>query len=234
MQIPPSPAWLLSPAFKSFASRIGRSAALILLLLFYGFEVATGAETPRIDVAVGANEIFVGESIDFQVEIKNVENPQKPEVSSLQEIFDVVFAGDHSRNQSSTFIINGSISQKNEFSHVYLYRLTPKNAGQLTIPPIKMTVDGKDYFSQSINLFVREEEKQDLVLVEVLSDHEKSLPYSVIHRDGANPCKAIARARCRSAQAFAKTTTQSSSQLVRNPSRVNFDRSLKLAATTSI
>ncbi len=176
MQISQSLSLLFRPALKSFASCIGSSSALILFLFFYGFEVARGADTPRIDVAVGANEIFVGESVDFQVEVKNVENPQKPDVSSLQEIFDVVFAGDQSRNQSSTFIINGSISQKSEFSHVYLYRLTPKNAGKLTIPPIKTTIDGKDYLSKSIDLLVREEEKQDLVLVQILSDHEKVYP----------------------------------------------------------
>lgn len=176
MQIYPCPSFLSYPARKFFASCMGNGFALILFLLLYGFDTAWGADTPRIDVAVGANEIFVGESVDFQVEIKNVENPQKPDVASLQETFDVAFAGDHSRNQSSTFIINGSISQKNEFSHVYLYRLTPKNAGKLTIPPIKATVDGKDYLSKPIDLLVREEEKQDLVLVEILSDHEKVYP----------------------------------------------------------
>jgi tetratricopeptide (TPR) repeat protein len=150
------------------------SAACLFLACFSGALI--GADSPKIDVSMSADEIFVGEFVDFQVEIKNVEDPQKPDVSALQEMFDVVSGGDQSQNQSSTFIINGRVTHKNEFSHIYLYRLTPKVSGKLTIPAIRAIVDGKELKSNPIELLVREEEKQDLVLVEIKSDREKVYP----------------------------------------------------------
>jgi len=131
---------------------------------------------PEIDVAVSAEEIFVGETIDYQVEIRNVPNPSPPDLSALREQFDVVANGDESRNQSSTFIINGRVSQQNVFSHIYLYRLTPKTSGALKIPPVKTTVDGKELISRSVSVSVREPEQQDLVLVEVKTDPPSIYP----------------------------------------------------------
>ena len=94
------------------------------------------AEPPEIICNVSDKEVFVGESVTFQVDIKNVENPTAPDLSILKDQFDVDFIGDQSRNQSQTMIINGRISQSSSFSHVYQYRLTPKQAGVLKIPPV--------------------------------------------------------------------------------------------------
>lgn len=137
---------------------------------------ASAAETPAIEIAVSSQEIFVGETIDYQVAIKNVENPEPPDVTALREQFDVVPNGDQSRNQSSTFIVNGRVTQQNEFSHVYLYRLTPKVAGSLTIPGIKATIDGTELTSRTIDLRVQDAEEQDLVLVEIKCDHATVYP----------------------------------------------------------
>jgi len=149
--------------------------AVMIVLLTLG-TLASAADDPAIDVAVSTDEIFVGESIDYQIQIKNVENPSAPDVSVLKEQFDVVPNGDQSRNQSSTFIFNGRTTQENEFSHIYLYRLTPKITGALTIPAIKAIIDGTELTSRSIELRVRDTEKQDLVLVEVKSDRATVYP----------------------------------------------------------
>ena len=128
---------------------------------------ATLADEPEIEAAVSAQELFIGETVDYQIEIRNAENPVAPDVSALREGFDLVANGDQSRNQSSTFIINGRVSQQNVLSHIYLYRLTPKSAGDLTIPEVKATVDGKELTSNTIGLRVQDAEVQDLVLVEI-------------------------------------------------------------------
>lgn len=137
---------------------------------------AVRADEAEIEVAVSTQEIFIGESIDYQVEIRNVEDPAPPDVSALKEQFDVVPNGDQSRNQSSTFIINGRVSQQTVLSHIYLYRLTPKVAGDLTIPAVKATVDGMTLSGRTIELRVQNAEKQDLVLAEVRLDHSTVYP----------------------------------------------------------
>ena len=41
-------------------------------------------QQPEIRVGISAEEIFVGETIDYQVEIRNTETPSAPDVSTLQ------------------------------------------------------------------------------------------------------------------------------------------------------
>ena len=156
--------------------RLGVSLCALLIVFLRVDTSAFCADKPAIDVAVSTEEIFVGETIDYQVEIKNVENPPAPDVSALKEQFDVVASGDQSRNQSSTFIINGRVSTKSELSHIYLYRLTPKNIGNIIIPPVKATINGTELTSSSISLRVQDAEEQDLVVVEIKSDRTTVYP----------------------------------------------------------
>ena len=76
-------------------------AGVVLLLLA---AQASAADEPEIAVEASASEIFIGESVDYVVEIRNVKNPAAPDLSALRQDFDVVSAGDESHNQSSTFI----------------------------------------------------------------------------------------------------------------------------------
>jgi hypothetical protein len=84
--------------------------------------------------------------------------------------------GDESRDQSSTFIINGRVSQEHIFGHVYRFRLTPKRTGALTIPGPSITVDGKTVAGRSLSLSVIAPEPQDLVIGEITLDHPRVYP----------------------------------------------------------
>jgi len=162
--------------FRQELLHVGLSLSALLSAFLLVDTSAFCADKPEIDVAVSTEEIFVGETIDYQVEIKNVENPPAPDVSALKEQFDVVASGDQSRNQSSTFIINGRVSTKSDLSHIYLYRLTPKSVGDITIPPVKATIDGTELTSSSISLRVQDAEEQDLVVVENKFDRTTVYP----------------------------------------------------------
>ena len=133
-------------------------------------------QQPEIRVGISAEEIFVGETIDYQVEIRNSENPSAPDMSPLQENFRVTPNGDHSRNQSTTLIVNGRVSEETVLSHVYLYRLTPKVAGDLAIPSVKATIDGKELASRPLSLRVQDAEVQDLVIAEIQTDRQTIYP----------------------------------------------------------
>ena len=115
-------------------------AGVALLLLA---AQARAADEPEIAVEASASEIFIGESVDYVVEIRNVKNPSPPDLSALRQDFDVVSTGDESHNQSSTFIFNGKVTQQNSFGHSYRFRLTPKRTGKLVIPAPSATIDGK-------------------------------------------------------------------------------------------
>ena len=133
-------------------------------------------QQPEIRVGMSAEEIFIGETIDYQVEIRNSENPAAPDVSTLQEQFKVTANGDHSRNQSTTLIVNGRVSEETVLSHVYLYRLTPTVSGDLTIPSVKVVIDGKELASRPLSLRVLDAEVQDLVIAGIETDRQTIYP----------------------------------------------------------
>ena len=166
-------------ALHRFRNQLARRH-LLRWIAIVGFFAHLGTlyanEDPEIRIALGADEVFISDTVDFQVEIRNVKNPSTPDVSALKEQFDVVANGDESRNQSSIFIINGRRSQQNTFSHVYRYRLIPKETGLLAIPAITQSIDGVEYTSNRLSLKVIAAEIQDLVLVEIKSSHSRVYP----------------------------------------------------------
>ena len=85
----------------------GLASAILVLLAAQ----AVADDEPAIVVEASASEIFIGESVDYTVEVRNVKNPSPPDLSARQD-FEVVSAGDESHNQSSTFIINGRVTSR--------------------------------------------------------------------------------------------------------------------------
>jgi hypothetical protein len=137
---------------------------------------AKAVDEPEIAVEAGAAEIFIGESVDYLVEIRNVKNPSPPDMAAVREDFDVAAGGDESRNQSSTMIFNGRVTQQNIFSHVFRFRLTPKRTGDLVIPAPSAVIDGKTISGRALELKVVAPEEQDLVIPELTTDRKKVYP----------------------------------------------------------
>ncbi|MDX1926275.1 MAG: BatD family protein, partial [Pirellulaceae bacterium] len=138
--------------------------------------VSLAFQDAEIRVGINADEIFAGESVEYSVEIRNALKPTPPDLSAFKELFEVVPAGDQSRNQSSTTIINGRVSQSTFFSHVYQYQLIPKQSGDLQIPAPTATIDGKVLTGRKLALRVIKPEPQDLVVVEMKASQTRVYP----------------------------------------------------------
>jgi len=149
---------------------------LAVLALFLLASPATAADPPEIAVQAGASEIFVGESVDYIVEIRNVKNPPAPDIEALREDFDVVARGNQSRNQSTVMSFNGRVTERNVFSHVFRFQLTPRRAGNLTIPGPSATIDGKTITGEPLELNVVAPEEQDIVIPEIIVNRAKVYP----------------------------------------------------------
>ncbi len=147
---------------------------LAFLLLFSAQSSAD--DEPEIVVEASATEIYVGESIDYVVEIRNAKNPVAPDLSAVRQDFDVVAAGDESHNRSSTYIINGRVTQQNSFGHSYRFRLTPRRKGNLRIPAPTATIDGNPVSGSALFLKVIAPEAQELVVPEIKTDRERVYP----------------------------------------------------------
>jgi hypothetical protein len=146
----------------------------LILFLFVG--QASADDAPEIVVEAGSSEIFIGESVDYLVEIRNARNPAAPDVSALRADFDVVSNGDESHNQSSMVFSNGKVTQQSSFSHVYRFRLTPKRTGKLVIPGPSASLDGKTISARPLSLNVIAPEEQDLVIAELKTDRKTVYP----------------------------------------------------------
>ena len=148
-------------------------AGMVLLLVV---APARADDEPEIAVEAGASEIFVGESVDYVVELRNVKNPPQPDLSALRQDFDIVSAGDESHNQSSMFMFNGKVTQQTSFGHSFRFRLTPKRSGKLVIPAPSATIDGKTISGRALSLNVIAPEAQDVVVPEIKLDRARVYP----------------------------------------------------------
>lgn len=137
---------------------------------------ARAADDPEVAVEASATEIYIGESIDYVVEIRNVKIPAAPDLAALRDDFNIVANGDESHNQSSTFIFNGRVTQQTSFGHAYRFRLTPKRTGKLVIPAPSVTIDGKTITGRALPLEVIAPEQQDLVIAEIKTDRSRVYP----------------------------------------------------------
>ncbi len=156
-------------------ARLGK-AGLVGIVFSLIAAQAVADDEPEIAVEAGASEIFIGESVDYVVDIRNVKDPVPPDLSSVRGSFDVVANGDDTRNESSVTVINGRFSQQTRFSHFYRYRLTPKRTGKLVIPAPTVTIDGKTLSGRALSLNVIAPEEQDLVIPEVKTERLKVYP----------------------------------------------------------
>lgn len=156
--------------------KIRSAAGAVALVLWFLIAPGMAADDVEVIVEASAEEVFIGDSVDYQVDIRNSKNPSAPDLSAIKADFDVATLGDESRNQSSTFIVNGRVSQQHILSHVYHYRLTPKKTGDITIPAVKAAIDGKTISSNTLPLRVVAPEKQDLVQVEIKANHQRVFP----------------------------------------------------------
>jgi hypothetical protein len=130
---------------------------------------------PEVE-AQAERETYLGESLQYQVVIRNVDGPPAPDLSALDADFNVAATGDAPRNQHMEIINNGRRSVHQEFCHIYAYKLTPKRAGQLSIPAPVVKIGGKSYAGPARSVRVIGPEKQDAVLMEIVTSKPRVYP----------------------------------------------------------
>lgn len=100
------------------------------------------------DVVVRAElsdrRVFVGQALALDVVVEGsnaVARPQLPDMPG----FEVAFVGEADESRSSVTIINGVRREFSRQAYRHRFQLTPLMAGELAVPPIRVTVGGKQY-----------------------------------------------------------------------------------------
>lgn len=144
----------------------------ILLLLLGSSAVA---QEPELIVEVDRQQVYLGESITYNLTLNHVDNPQQPDLKQFED-FTVDFNGQQSLNSSSITIINGRRSEVIRRGMLYQFRLTPKNPGEQTIPAPSVTIDGETLTGRPVPIHVIAPEEQDVVVLEATVDRDSVYP----------------------------------------------------------
>ncbi len=126
-------------------------------------------EKPELIVEMDRNHIYEGESVLYRITLNNVENPRQPDLSGFDD-FLITPAGEQSLNFQQTIIINGRRSETIRRGRQYNYQLTPKRAGNLTIPAPTAEVDGQKLIGKEMSLVVTAPQDQDIVCMEITAE----------------------------------------------------------------
>jgi len=144
-----------------------RSLPLVAVLCAHAF-----AQDGTVRTALESEEIFMGESTNYQVSFENLAAKDLPDLKYLETDFKVQFL--NTGREESLSLFGGASSKVTRLNHIY--RLTPRHAGTLKIPGPVVNVGGRNYKGADLALVVAAPEKQDLVFAEVVASAPRVYP----------------------------------------------------------
>ncbi|HFQ82179.1 MAG TPA: hypothetical protein ENK33_12535 [Desulfobacterales bacterium] len=127
---------------------------LPLMILTVIFALGAGAALAAdisVNAVVDQQHVSVGEGLMLQIQVDGNDSPGVPDLSALTD-FKVESLGGQQNSSSSISFVNGQLSKVSHEGYVFNYRLTPLKAGQLTIPALKLKINGRDYFTTPIDV----------------------------------------------------------------------------------
>lgn len=110
-------------------------ARLTLLLCLLAASLPA-QQTLRAQAAIENNRVYVGQAFAFQIKVEGSDAPAKPNMSPLMADFSVEETGGGANNSQSITIVNGRMTRTVQEGYTFNYQLTPKRAGQLSIPSL--------------------------------------------------------------------------------------------------
>ena len=135
---------------------IKRIFRIIAFLVIAGSGVVSAAPpTLTARAAVGANTIFIGEPIQFQIQVSGSESPERPNLSAIKG-FSIKFTGGGSNSRSSTRIANGQVTKNVQLGYLFNYELRATREGRLVIPAISVKADGQTTLTQPLAIMAQQ------------------------------------------------------------------------------
>ncbi|MDP3980637.1 MAG: BatD family protein [Chlamydiota bacterium] len=146
------------------------NSLLIMAAFLINVHVFIYAEQAQIECTLDRTSVLLGDNIILTVSAKNITNPEAPELPHIDN-FNVQFRGARQEAYSSlTLIVQGKTVEKRSSGGGYMfdYVLIPQKTGHFYIPPMNITISGKDYITKALEIDVlNQAEKSDDVFLEV-------------------------------------------------------------------
>lgn len=147
----------------------GCAAALVA-----GRAPALARQDVTVVAGVSSTQVYAGEPLRFTVSVNGSQSPAEPVWPTLDGV-EVRSLGGQVTSQSMTTIINGRVEETRFEGYVFHYSLAFPSAGVYTIPPLTVTVDGRDYRTNPVSVRVRE--PQDRTEVRARIEVDNTAPY---------------------------------------------------------
>jgi tetratricopeptide (TPR) repeat protein len=135
----------------------------LFLSLFALAGSAWGAASakPSMNLSVAPQKIWPGESCLLRVQVKNADIDTPPDMSYLDEEFEVEYQGTEPMSHSIRITVNGKTTVTEDRGMTFLYRLTPKQGGTIQIEPPLVKSGGALVEADPVLLRVVEPEDQN-------------------------------------------------------------------------
>ena len=126
--------------FESITVRLPRRlfGALIASFLLYVVSGPLPCRAAGVSAAFDRLFIELGETLQYSI---TVENAQTVQPIQLPQIPNLARQPERLGTSQQKQIINGAVNS----SYIYTFGLTPARVGDFTVPPIKVTADGREY-----------------------------------------------------------------------------------------
>ena len=139
-------------------------AALPIAILWVAVRMSQGGE---VLCTASSWETYVGAPVQIEVIIKDVrvyEPPAFPDVSGAEVR--------EARQQGQEYPRVTRPSNREGQTVIYTYAVIPRQAGTLTIPPIRVTADGELFTTSPVQIVAKESVAGDLLFLELLGEPE--------------------------------------------------------------
>jgi oxygen tolerance protein BatD len=124
--------------------------------------------SPRVECELERAQCYEGESVEYVVAVRDVEDAAAPELKALADDFTVESRGSRSLNSSSIHLdSNGRMVRDVQYGTDFHFLLTPKRTGRITIPGPNVTAGGKTLEGNALALEVVSPDSQDLAYLAV-------------------------------------------------------------------
>ena len=150
-----------------------KAIAKHILITFLLAPAITSSAWAKIQVFAQVDtsaDIYVGESFTYNVIIDGENKPGQVALAPLAQ-YNPQSAGNRDVSQSSVTIVNGRMTKSETKRYVMSYALTAGWAGRIQLPPVTVTIDGKTYQANSVEVNILQPGNTDKLDLEVkLSD----------------------------------------------------------------
>lgn len=122
--------------------------AFVLMMLLAGAAAAQVRVFAQVD---NSTDIYIGERFGYHIIIDGENKPGQVDLTPLAE-YNPQSAGNRDVSQTSISIVNGRATRNITKQYVMSYSLASNQAGQIHLPPVTVTLDGKSYRTNPVGV----------------------------------------------------------------------------------